>query len=158
MIKEINASEIPEWEHGNVGIKTLSFGDTLTLASMSKRIVVDGKEDLVPGDGYTIKDITMHLLSAGIYFIRNKDNTDFFIKPKADIDKQILDFRASVRTIDWKKILKPTGLKKLKEYIASAPRSVEVFSKLGLKCPINTKAAIFYNDILRFKGLDKNLS
>jgi DNA polymerase elongation subunit (family B) len=82
-------------------------------------------------------------------------NEIMFGKPKADIDKQILDFRASVRTIDWRKILKPTGLKKVKEYIASAPRSGEVFSKLGLKCPINTKAAIFYNDILRFKGLDK---
>jgi hypothetical protein len=82
-------------------------------------------------------------------------NEIMFGKPKSDIDKQILDFRASVRTIDWRKILKPTGLKILKEYIASAPRSGEVFSKLGLKCPINTKAAIFYNDILRFKGLDK---
>ena len=82
-------------------------------------------------------------------------NEIMFGKPKSDIDKQILDFRSSVRTIDWRKILKPTGLKKVKEYIASAPRSGEVFSKLGLKCPINTKAAIFYNDILRFKGLDK---
>ncbi len=39
--------------------------------------------------------------------------------------------------------------------MASPPRAGEVFSKLGLKCPINTKAAIYYNDILTFKGLDK---
>ena len=82
-------------------------------------------------------------------------NEIMFGKPKADIDKQILDFRTSVRTIDWKKILKPTGLKKVREYIASPPRSGEVFSKLGNKCPINTKSAIYYNDILKFKGLDK---
>jgi hypothetical protein len=78
-----------------------------------------------------------------------------FGKAKPSIDTQILDFRESLETIDWKKILKPTGLKKLKEYIASSPRSGEVFSKLGNKCPINTKAAIFYNDLLRFKKLDK---
>ena len=82
-------------------------------------------------------------------------NEIMFGKGKLDIDKQILDFRTSVRTIDWKKILKPTGLKKVREYIASPPRSGEVFSKLGNKCPINTKSAIYYNDILKFKGLDK---
>lgn len=82
-------------------------------------------------------------------------NEIMFGKPKTEIDKQVLDFRNSLRTIEWTKILKPTGLKKMKEYIASSPRAGEVFSKLGLKCPINTKAAIFYNDILQFKGLDK---
>jgi DNA polymerase elongation subunit (family B) len=82
-------------------------------------------------------------------------NEIMFGKPKSDIDKQILDFRTELRTIDWKQILKPTGLKKMKEYIAAPPRAGEVFSKLGLKCPINTKAAIYTADLLRFKGLDK---
>jgi DNA polymerase elongation subunit (family B) len=82
-------------------------------------------------------------------------NEIMFGKPKSDIDKQILDFRTELRTIDWKKILKPTGLKKMKEYIAAPPRPGDIFSRLGLKCPINTKAAIYYNDILRFKKLDK---
>ena len=78
-----------------------------------------------------------------------------FGKEKADIDRQVLDFRESLRTVGWKEILKPTGLKKMREYIASPPKSGEIFSRLGLKCPINTKSAIFYNDILKFKGLDK---
>ena len=82
-------------------------------------------------------------------------NEIMFGKPKSDIDKQVLDFRTELRTIDWRQILKPTGLKKMGEYLAGPPRAGEIFSKLGLKCPINTKAAIFYNDILRFKGLDK---
>ena len=82
-------------------------------------------------------------------------NEIMFGKPKEDIDKKILDFRTELRTIDWRKILKPTGLKKMKEYIASPPRAGEVFSKLALKCPINTKAAIYANDILRFRNLDK---
>jgi len=82
-------------------------------------------------------------------------NEIMFGKPKDDVDKQILDFRTELRTIDWRQILKPTGLKKMEEYLAAPPRGGEIFSKLGLKCPINTKAAIYYNDILRFKGLDK---
>jgi DNA polymerase elongation subunit (family B) len=82
-------------------------------------------------------------------------NEIMFGREKIDIDKQILDFRTTIRTIDWKKILKPTGLKKMKEYIAAPPLTGDIFSRLGLKCPINTKAAIYYNDILRFKKLDK---
>jgi DNA polymerase elongation subunit (family B) len=82
-------------------------------------------------------------------------NEIMFGKPKEDMDKQILSFRTELRTIDWKKILKPTGLKKMKEYIASPPRAGEIFTKLGLKCPINTKAAIYTSDILKFRGLDK---
>jgi DNA polymerase elongation subunit (family B) len=82
-------------------------------------------------------------------------NEIMFGKEKTDIDKQILDFRTSIRTVDWKKILKPTGLKKMKEYIASPPMTGDIFSRLGNKCPINTKAAIYANDILRFKKLDK---
>ncbi len=82
-------------------------------------------------------------------------NEIMFGREKHHIDKQILDFRTELRGIEWRKILKPTGLKKLKEYIASPPRSGEIFSRLGNKCPINTKAAIYTADILRFKGLDK---
>jgi DNA polymerase elongation subunit (family B) len=82
-------------------------------------------------------------------------NEIMFGREKTSIDKQILDFRTSIRTVDWRTILKPTGLKKMREYIASPPMTGDIFSRLGNKCPINTKAAIYYNDILRFKKLDK---
>jgi DNA polymerase elongation subunit (family B) len=78
-----------------------------------------------------------------------------FGKPKSEIDKQVLDFRESLRTVEWKQILKPTGLKRLGQYIASKPGAGEIFSRLEKKCPINTKAAIYYNDILKFKKLDQ---
>ena len=81
-----------------------------------------------------------------------------FGKTKGEIDKEVLEFRDLIRTIDWKKILKPTGLKKLREYIDSPPRAGEIFSKLKTKCPINTKAAIYANDLIRFKKLDKKYS
>jgi len=79
-------------------------------------------------------------------------------KPKKEIDKKIQDFRKKLKTISYKEIAKPTGVKKIREYIASPPTSGQMFSKLGLKCPINTKASIYYNDLLRFKGLDKEHS
>ena len=85
-------------------------------------------------------------------------NQIMFGKQKQDIDKQILEFKTKVNTIDWRQLLKPTGLKLLGSYIDSRPRGGEVFSKLRLKCPINTKAAIRYNDLLQFKGLDKQYS
>jgi DNA polymerase elongation subunit (family B) len=78
-----------------------------------------------------------------------------FGKSKPIIDKQILTFRESIDSVDWRLLLKPTGLKNMDSYIASSPRAGEIFSKLETKCPINTKAAIFYNDLLRFKQLDK---
>lgn len=78
-----------------------------------------------------------------------------FDTPKQDVDKFILDWKKSLDTIDWKKLLKPTGLKKLDEYISKKPEAGEIFSKLALKCPVNTKAAIYTNDLLKFKKLNK---
>jgi DNA polymerase elongation subunit (family B) len=78
-----------------------------------------------------------------------------FGKPKKQIDNYILDFKDSIDKVDWKLIAKPTGLKKMNEYIVSPPEPPQIFSKIGLKCPINTKAAIITNDLLRFKKLDK---
>jgi DNA polymerase elongation subunit (family B) len=77
-----------------------------------------------------------------------------FGKPKHEIDKQVLEFRESLRTVEWKRILKPTGLKRMKQYMGRSPVAGEIFTQLEKKCPINTKAAIRYNDILKFKGLD----
>jgi len=78
-----------------------------------------------------------------------------FDTPKPEIDKFILDWKKSLDLIDWKKLLKPTGLKKLDEYISKKPDAGEIFSKLALKCPVNTKAAIYTNDLLKFKKLNK---
>jgi len=78
-----------------------------------------------------------------------------FGKSKTEIDKDVMEFKKMVNTIDWIKLLKPTGLKKIGEYIERKPMAGEIFSKLKLKCPVNTKAAIATNDILRFKGLTK---
>jgi hypothetical protein len=78
-----------------------------------------------------------------------------FGKSKTEIDKFVMDFKNSMHTIEWIKLLKPTGLKKLDEYIERKPMAGELFSKLKLKCPINTKAAIITNDLIRHKGKQK---
>jgi hypothetical protein len=85
-------------------------------------------------------------------------NQIMFGKPKQDIDKQILEFKTKINTINWRELLKPTGLKQLSSYVASKPKNGEIFSRLESKCPINTKAAIRYNDLLKFKQLDKQYS
>jgi len=76
-------------------------------------------------------------------------------KKKEDIDVKIIDFRKYLKSLTYKQMAKPTGVKKIKEYIASPPSKSEIFSKLATKCPINTKAAIYTNDLLRYHKLDK---
>jgi DNA polymerase elongation subunit (family B) len=74
---------------------------------------------------------------------------------KKEIDKRILDFKKYVKDLPITDIAKPTGVKQIQAYIERKPGTGEIFSQLKLKCPINTKAAVWYNDLLRFKKLDK---
>ena len=76
-------------------------------------------------------------------------------KPKAEIDKAIVDFKSSLDKMDWNDLAKPTGVKQINSYIAKRPAPGEIFSEFKLKAPINTKAAVVYNDLLKFKRLDK---
>jgi len=74
---------------------------------------------------------------------------------EAEIDQKIIDFKKYVKTMPIDQIAKPTGVKQIESYIERAPKVGEIFSTLKLKCPINTKAAIYYNDLLKFKKADK---
>jgi DNA polymerase elongation subunit (family B) len=77
-----------------------------------------------------------------------------FGKPKPEIDKSIIEFYQSLKSIDIKQLGKPTGVKQISSYHIPS-RAGEMFSSFKLKAPANTKAAIRYNDLLRFKKLDK---
>jgi DNA polymerase elongation subunit (family B) len=77
-----------------------------------------------------------------------------FGKTKQDIDKTIIDFYKLVKTLDPRELGKPTGVKQIASY-RNAPRAGEMFSTFRLKAPSNTKAAVRYNDLLKFKRLDK---
>jgi DNA polymerase elongation subunit (family B) len=76
-------------------------------------------------------------------------------KPKSEIDKAIIDFKSSLNQMDWNDLAKPTGVKQINSYIAKRPSPGEIFSEFKLKAPVNTKAAVYYNDLLKFKRLDK---
>jgi DNA polymerase elongation subunit (family B) len=76
-------------------------------------------------------------------------------KGKPEIDKRIIDFKDHIKSLPINEVAKPTGVKKIGEYIASKPKAGEMFSRLEKKCPINTKSAIYYNDLLKFHKADK---
>ena len=77
-----------------------------------------------------------------------------FGKPKNEIDNNIVDFYKSLKTLDPRDLGKPTGVKQISSYHIPA-RAGEMFSSFRLKAPSNTKAAVRYNDLLKFKKLDK---
>jgi hypothetical protein len=76
-------------------------------------------------------------------------------RPKAEVDKSIVDFKSQLEKMSWVDLAKPTGVKQINSYIAKRPAPGEIFSEFKLKAPINTKAAVYYNDLLKFKKLDK---
>jgi DNA polymerase elongation subunit (family B) len=78
-----------------------------------------------------------------------------FGKHKSEIDKQIVDFKKYLNTADWRDFAKPTGVKMIDKYVKRKPKAGEIFSEFELKAPVNTKSAVYYNDLLRFKKLDK---
>jgi DNA polymerase elongation subunit (family B) len=78
-----------------------------------------------------------------------------FGKDKAHADKAILDFREKFKSFTLEEVCKPTGLNKYTEYIGRKPGVGQIFTEVKLHCPVNTKAAIYHNDLLKFKDLTK---
>lgn len=76
-----------------------------------------------------------------------------YSKSREEIDKFLIDFKNSIYEVDWSKLCKPTGIKKIREYIESDPPVGKIFSLLKKKCPTNTKGAIIFNDLLKSHNL-----
>jgi len=74
---------------------------------------------------------------------------------KLEIDNYILEFNNSVKDIEPKLLGKPTGVSFINKCIKRQAGSGEIFSELNINTKENSRAAIIYNDLLRFKGLDK---
>jgi DNA polymerase elongation subunit (family B) len=87
--------------------------------------------------------------SFGEQFIKNI----LFGKNKIDIDTDIINFYKTIKTLDPRQLGKPMGVKQMGAYYIP-PRAGEMFSSFRTKAPANTKAAVRYNDLLRFKKLD----
>jgi hypothetical protein len=86
----------------------------------------------------------------GENFIKNI----LFNTPKHELDNSIIDFYNSLKQTDPRLLGKPTGVKQINSY-RIPPTSGEIFSRFRLKAPSNTKAAVRYSDLLRFRKLDK---
>jgi DNA polymerase elongation subunit (family B) len=118
---------------------------------------------IVNKEGYTKEEMIMtglDFMKSNMTPIYKKFSENLLLdimygKDKKDIDKKIIDFKTHTKTLSIEDIARPTGVRKIREYIASRPLSGEIFSQLEKKCPINTKAAIYYNDMLRFRKEDK---
>ena len=77
--------------------------------------------------------------------------------PKHEIDSQLLEFRRQILSgeIPIEKIGNPQAVKKLNKFTERKARAGEMFSTIGKGAPAAVKAAIIYNDLLRFWKLDK---
>ena len=82
-------------------------------------------------------------------------NKILFGETRENIDKEILAFKESLKDMDFVKISKPTGVKRIKQYTAGPPVAGSIFSEFENKAPVGVKAAVRYNDLLKFKDLDK---
>jgi DNA polymerase elongation subunit (family B) len=76
-----------------------------------------------------------------------------FGKSKAELDLDIINFYKKLKATDPRQLGKPTGVKQINSYHLP-PRAGEIFSSFKTGAPSNTKAAVRYNDLLRFKKLD----
>ena len=72
--------------------------------------------------------------------------------PKEKIDERIINFKESMKLVDFDRIAMPTGVKGLKKYSDGSRGSFTNFAKGS---PAHVKAAITYNDLLRHFKLDK---
>ena len=82
-------------------------------------------------------------------------NKILFGATRETIDKEILEFKESLKDRDFVEISKPTGVKNVSKYVANSPAAGSIFSEFENKAPVGVKAAVRYNDLLKFKGLDK---
>ncbi len=77
---------------------------------------------------------------------------------REDIIEQIRKFKKQILdgSISITKLGNPTSVKKYDNYIGIKARAGEMFSEIKKGAPAAVKAAIRYNDLLRFWKLDKN--
>jgi DNA polymerase elongation subunit (family B) len=88
-------------------------------------------------------------------FFENILNKILFGATRSEIDKEILAFKESLKGMDFTKISKPTGVKGIAKYTGLPASADCIFSEFENKAPVGVKAAVRYNDLLKFKGLDK---
>ena len=85
-------------------------------------------------------------------------NKILFGATRNKIDLEILEFKNSLNELPLEQLGKPTGVKDIKKYVERPPGAGNIFTVLKTGAPVNVKAAVRYNDFLKFKGLDRKYS
>ena len=81
-----------------------------------------------------------------------------FGKTKEEMDEKLIDFKKSIKKLPISSIARPTGVNKVNEYVERKPEAGSIFSKIAKGTPINSRSVIYYNDLIKFKNLDKKHS
>ena len=72
--------------------------------------------------------------------------------PKEQLDKFILNFKNSMKLMDFDKIAIPTSVKNITKY---SVKDGVVFKSYKLGTPVHVKSALFYNDMLKHMNISK---
>jgi len=75
--------------------------------------------------------------------------------PKEQLDKFIINFKNSMKLMDFNKIAIPTSVRGIKKYRV---RDGNLFNSYKLGTPVHVKSAIFYNDLLKYLKVSKRYS
>ena len=75
--------------------------------------------------------------------------------PRDKIDHRITRFKKNMRLKDLDDISSPTGVKGIKKYIKKDKENTSVFTVLKNGIPVHVRAAVSYNDLLRYYKRDK---
>ena len=78
-----------------------------------------------------------------------------FGKKKPEVDKLVLSFKDEILSGPAVNVGKPTGVDGINKWTQKKASSGEIFSTFKLGAPAHVKAAIRYNDLLKFYKLDK---
>ena len=75
--------------------------------------------------------------------------------PKEKLDEFIINFRDSMKLMDFDKIAIPTSVKGIKKY---GIKDGNLFDSYKIGTPVHVKSALFYNDILKYLKIPKRFT
>jgi DNA polymerase elongation subunit (family B) len=134
-----------------------------TILTTGKRrygMFITNKEGVnIPSDHKDALDLKgLEMMKSNMNPIFKEFGTNFlkdvlFQIPKEQLDQKIRKFHKSLKLMDPKILGKPSGVSFIDKCIAGKPEGI--FSPLVKNTKQNSRGAIVYNDLLRFKRLDK---
>jgi len=157
----INLFNIPKNKYFQLKQEVIA-STILTTGKRRYGMFITNKEGVpIPSDHKDALDLKgLEVMKSNMNPLFKKFGEDFiksilFNIPKSELDKKIIDFHKHIKTLEPKLIGKPSGVSYIEKCIKRKPKSGEMFSEFESNTKQNSKAAIIYNDLLKFKKLDK---